>query len=339
MDALIPVVAYPVPLVQNPAAVHLAAQSTRARPGVLSSLRTATRLLSGGALEDPLAADWSQLRYQHLAALLAVLANEDRKAAGIAHIRNCVLGVMREAWRLELIGDGQWLRLKDVPVPRGSSLPAGREVRSGELDALMRVCAADGSNAGRRDKALLAVLFGGGLRRNEVALLTLADYEAEIGRLRVWGKGRKERYVPLAAGATQCLADWLDVRGATPGALFVPINKAGVLDLRHLTSQAIYNACLKRARQAGVAAFAPHDARRTLASNALDASGDIVAVSGLLGHSSPGVTAKYDRRGERAKERLASRLHVPYYPQHPWSPLDVPPSGPLSAQGSNQGQQ
>jgi hypothetical protein len=47
-------------------------------------LRAATRLLSDGALEDPLAVDWSQLRYQHL----AVLADEDRKAAGIAHIRD-----------------------------------------------------------------------------------------------------------------------------------------------------------------------------------------------------------------------------------------------------------
>ena len=315
MDALIPVANYPVPLVENPAAVHLAAQSARARPGVLSSLRVAVRVLTAGAVEDPLAVDWSQLRYQHLAALLAMLADEGRKPAGINHIRNSVLGVMRAAWRLELIDDGQWLRLKDVPAARGSSLPAGREVHSGELDALMRTCAADGSNAGRRDKALLAVLFGGGLRRNEVAALTLDDYEPEPCRLRVWGKGRKERYVPLAAGTAQCLADWLVVRGEASGALFVPINKAGVLDLRHLTSQAIYNACVKRARQAGVTAFAPHDARRTLASNALDASGDIVAVSGLLGHSSPAVTAKYDRRGERAKERLASRLHVPYYPQ------------------------
>ena len=323
MDALISVIQYPVPLVQNPAAVHLAAQSARARPGVLSSLRTAVRVLTAGAVEDPLLVDWAQLRYQHLAALLAVLADEGRKPAGVAHIRNCVLGVMRAAWRLELIDDGQWLRLKDVPVPRGSSLPAGREVHSGELDALMKVCASDASNAGRRDKALLAVLFGGGLRRNEVALLELTDYEPESGpstgsgqgRLRVQGKGRKERYVPLAAGAAECLADWLAVRGEAPGALFVPIDKVGRLTVRHLSSQAVYNACVKRARQAGVSAFAPHDARRTLASNALDASGDIVAVSGLLGHSSPAVTAKYDRRGERAKERLASRLHVPYYEQ------------------------
>jgi len=315
MDNLIPVNQHPVALVENPAAVHLAAQSARARPGVLSSLRTACRILSGGIIEDPLLVDWSKLRYQHLAALLAYLSDDGRKPAGIAHIRNCVLGVMRAAWRLELIDDGQWLRLKDVPVPRGSSLPAGREVQTGEIDALIKVCAADASNAGRRDKALLAVLFGGGLRRNEVAQLELADYEPDPGRLRVQGKGRKERYVPLAAGVSQCLQDWLAVRRSSPGALFVPINKAGALTIRHLSSQAIYNACVKRAREAGVSAFAPHDARRTLASNALDVTGDIVAVSGLLGHSSPAVTAKYDRRGERAKERLASRLHVPYYEQ------------------------
>lgn len=304
-------------LERNPAAIHLAAQSARARPGVLSSLRTACRVLTNGTVEDPLPVDWSQLRYQHLAALLAVLADDGRKPAGINHIRNSVLGVMRAAWRLELIDDGQWLRLKDVQPARGSSLPVGREVGAGELDALMKVCAADASNAGRRDKALLAVLFGGGLRRNEVALLELVDYEPEPGRVRVQGKGRKERYVPLAAGVSQCLQDWLAVRGEAPGALFVPIDKVGRLTARHLSSQAVYNACVKRARQAGVAAFAPHDARRTLASNALDASGDIVAVSGLLGHSSPAVTAKYDRRGERAKQRLASQLHVPYYPQAP----------------------
>lgn len=315
MTVLIPVAGLPVPRHQNPAAIHLAAQSARARPGVLSSLRTAVRVLSAGAVEDPLSVDWSRLRYQHLAALMAALADEDRKPAGISHIRQAVLGVMRVAWRLELITDGQWLRLKDVPPPRGTSLPAGREVRAGEIDALMRVCAADPSSAGRRDKALLAVLFGGGLRRQEVAQLALADYEPEPGRLRVRGKGHKERYVPLAAGVVECLADWWAVRGTEPGALFVPINKAGVLALRAMSTQAVYNACRKRACEAGVSAFSPHDARRTLASNALDVSGDIVAVSDLLGHASPAVTAKYDRRGERAKERLAGRLYVPYYPQ------------------------
>ncbi len=204
MDNLIPVNQHPVALVENPAAVHLAAQSARARPGVLSSLRTACRILSGGIIEDPLLVDWSKLRYQHLAALLAYLSDDGRKPAGIAHIRNCVLGVMRAAWRLELIDDGQWLRLKDVPVPRGSSLPAGREVQTGEIDALIKVCAADASNAGRRDKALLAVLFGGGLRRNEVAQLELADYEPDPGRCGCRARGARSgtsRWPPGSANA------------------------------------------------------------------------------------------------------------------------------------------
>lgn len=303
------------PLEVNPAAVHLAAQTERARPGVLSSLRVAVRVLTHGELDDPLCFPWPLLRFQHLQAVLRALAEDDRKPAAVNHIRNAVLGVMRAAWRLEQIDDGQWLRLKDVRPIRGSSLPAGREVQGGEIDALIRVCADDPTPAGARDKALLAVLFGGGLRRSEVARLALSDYEVEDVRLRVQGKGRKERYVPLAAGAAECLADWLLVRCSEPGPLFVPINKAGAMTIRPLTSQAIYNACRKRALEAGVAAFAPHDARRTLASNALDASGDIVAVSGLLGHSSPSTTAKYDRRGERAKQRLASQLHVPYHRQ------------------------
>lgn len=302
-------------LQRNAAAVYLAAQTPKARPGVHSSLKAAARLLTGGACDEPLLLDWTQVAYPHLAALMAALAAEGRKPAGINHVRSSVLGVLKVTWRLDQIPDGQWLRAKSVPPARGSSLPTGREVAQGELDSLMRVCAADPSSAGRRDKALLAVLFGGGLRRDEVARLTLADYDGEKVRLKVRGKGNKERWVPLAAGAAECLADWLDVRDDEPGALFVPINKKGVLDLRHLSSQAIYNACGKRAKQAGVAAFAPHDARRTLASNALDVNGDVVAVSGLLGHSSPAVTAKYDRRGERAKEKLAGRLHVPYYPQ------------------------
>jgi len=52
---------------------------------------------------------------------------------------------------------------------------------------------------------------------------------------------------------------------------------------------------------------------RTLASNTLEASGGGVAASGLLGHSSPAVIAQYGRCGERVKERLTARLHVPYY--------------------------
>jgi integrase len=301
----------------NPVAVHLAAQSERARPGVLSSLRTATRLLTGGGCEEPLLLDWTQIGFQHLAALMAALRAEERKPSGINHIRAAVLGVLTVAWKLGQIESDQLLRAKATKPARGSSLPTGREVQYGEIDALMRACAEDGSPAGARDKALLAALFGAGLRRSEAARLELVDYDADGGTLRVrGGKGGKERLVPLATGAAEALEDWLAVRGSEPGPLFHPINKGGcLLPTRPLSSQSIYDLCRKRAKQAGVSDFAPHDARRTLASNALDASQDVVAVSGLLGHSSVNTTARYDRRGERAKAAVARKVHVPYHPQ------------------------
>lgn len=301
----------------NPVAVHLAAQSDRARPGVLSSLRTATRLLTGGVCEEPLQLDWTRIGFQHVAALMAALREEGRKPSGINHIRAAVLGVLTVAWKLGQIESDQLLRAKATKPARGSSLPTGREVQYGEIDALMRACADDGSPAGARDKAILATLFGAGLRRSEAARLELADYDADGGTLRVRsGKGGKERLVPLATGAADALEDWLAVRGSESGPLFQPINKGGHIQPRGLSSQAVYDLCVKRSRQAGVTDFAPHDARRTLASNALDASQDVIAVSGLLGHSSVNTTARYDRRGERAKAAVARKLHVPYHPQN-----------------------
>ncbi len=97
----------------------------------------------------------------------------------------------------------------------------------GELAALLDACAADPTPAGRRDAALLALLYAGGLRRDELASLTLADYERGQARLRVIGKGNKERFVPLATGAVAALEAWLVVRGTGPGGLWGAINKGG----------------------------------------------------------------------------------------------------------------
>jgi integrase len=110
------------------------------------------------------------------------------------------------------------------------------------------------------------------------------------------------------------LQAWLAVRGSEPGPLFIPVMKGGRLVVRRLIPHAVYKLTQKRAQQAGVKAFSPHDLRRTFVSNLLDAGADIATVQQRAGHAGIATSAKYDRRGEAAKRRAVELLHVPFEP-------------------------
>jgi site-specific recombinase XerD len=178
----------------------------------------------------------------------------------------------------------------------------------------MAACSRDTSPAGARDAALIAVLYGGGLRRSEAVALDLADYNREIGELVIRrGKGRKDRLAYAANGAADALADWKTIRGAEPGPLFCHVNKGGRVVPRRLSDQAVLHVLAKRAKDAGVAAFSPHDLRRSFISDLLGAGADISLAQHLAGHASVTTTARYDRRSEMAKRKAAALLHVPYF--------------------------
>jgi site-specific recombinase XerD len=152
------------------------------------------------------------------------------------------------------------------------------------------------------------------MRRAELAALELGDYEPLSGSLAVRsGKGRKDRLLYAAGGAEAALADWLALRGEMSGPLFVPISRGGRLRLgRRLSGQAIAWILERRAEEAAVGEFSPHDLRRTFIGDLLDAGADLATVQRLAGHSSPATTSRYDRRGEESKRRAVSLLHVPY---------------------------
>jgi site-specific recombinase XerD len=132
--------------------------------------------------------------------------------------------------------------------------------------------------------------------------------------VRVLGKGNKERFVPLVAGAIAALDAWLVARGGEPGGLFRAINKGGRFAGTGLSAQTVYSALRKRAAQAGVARLSPHDLRRTFVGDLLDAGADLATVQQLAGHAAVTTTARYDRRGEHARRRAAALLHVPFQP-------------------------
>jgi integrase len=208
----------------------------------------------------------------------------------------------------------EYHRAADVQGVRGERLPRGRALETGEIQALFANCKADRSAAGVRDAALLAVLYGGGLRRSEAVMLDVGDYTPESGALIVrCGKGRKERIVYMTGGGKRALGAWLEVRGQEPGPLFHPVNHGGRIERRRMTAQVARWMLLKRARAAGVHPLpSPHDMRRTHASHLLDAGADIAIVQRLMGHSSPAITVKYDKRPEAAKAKAASLLHIPW---------------------------
>lgn len=126
------------------------------------------------------------------------------------------------------------------------------------------------------------------------------------------GKGNKDRLTYVQGLGARAVEAWVERRGAAPGALFVPIHRSGRIRLSRMREQSVYDILRRRAREAGIPPFSPHDLRRTFAGDLLDAGAHISTVQKLLGHASVTTTQRYDRRGEAVKRRAAGLLHVPF---------------------------
>ena len=259
---------------------------------------------------------WHKLSYQNAVEIRAKAAERyaPRTAASIVA---AVRAVAREAWRAGMMQGEIYRRIQAVPTVKGSSPPAGRWVSRAELKEVLAACGA--SNAGARDAALLAVLFGAGLRRGEAVDLDIGDYQpaAELGGATLTvrsGKGRKARQVAIDSGTATAIGHWARRVDQAEGPLLRSVNKGGAIGPRRLTGESVRRRLVVLCRRAHVAQFRPHDARRSYASGLLDAGVDLAIVARLLGHASIQVTAKYDRRGARAEVEAAILVRFPFDP-------------------------
>lgn len=298
--------------ISKPVIAYMANLATaRGRAVQKQALDRIAEIISGGRVLDCLSFPWHLMRYEHTQAARARLI-ELYKPATVNRFLCALRGVLRAAWRVGLMLADDYQRASDLKSVTGESLLKGRELSGGELSALFGVCLRDASAAGVRDAAVIALLYGCGLRRSEVVTLGFSDYEKDAGRLRVHGKRNKERYAYIPAGAVSALEKWIDYRGRGDGALFVRVCVAGRRGKGDgLTGQSIYAMLLRRAEAAGVSNIAPHDMRRTFVSNLLDNGQDLVTVSKMAGHANVQTTARYDRRAEDTKRRAALTLNIP----------------------------
>jgi site-specific recombinase XerD len=151
----------------------------------------------------------------------------------------------------------------------------------------------DGTVRGCRDEAMIALMFGAGLRKSEVPKLDLTDFDGMDLLIRQ-SKGRKTRYVPLPDWAIRRLKAWLGVRPPIDGekAIFIAWSRG------RMSERNIYAVFIERTQKAGFEGFHPHNARTSYVTHLLKLKNDIAVVSRLVGHSEVQTTVTYDLRGD-----------------------------------------
>ena len=164
-----------------------------------------------------------------------------------------------------------------------------------------------------RDRALVELLYGAGIRVGELVALDVRDIDLHRGDVRVWGKGGKERVVPLPEAARNALRDYLDPR-RHPGVLAEPLftslrSKKGEMP-RRLDPRDVRRILRTRAERAGVVdRVHPHRLRHSYATHLLDMGADLRAIQELLGHASLSTTQKYTAVSAERLLEVYDRAH------------------------------
>ena len=241
-------------------------------------------------------------------ALRAFLAGLHRRGLGkasisrkLAAVRSCLRFLARRGV-LES-SPARHLRGPRVPSRLPSFLP-----KDESKDLLDRPAAP--TAAGRRDHAILELLYACGLRVSECSGLDLHDLDRQQATVRVLGKGDKERVVPVGEAALAALDAYLATRGRAAGPLFV--NPRG----GRLTARGMHRIVTRQARAAGIVRrVSPHTLRHTFATHMLGEGADLRLIQELLGHARLSTTQRYTHVSPehlmRTYDAAHPRAHAP----------------------------
>ncbi len=202
-----------------------------------------------------------------------------------------ILSGWRAFYRFALEHDSA---LKDDPCA-GLKAPKSARLLPAALspDEAAHLLAIDGDDTlVLRDRALFELAYSSGLRLSELAALDMDSVDLAAGEVRVWGKGAKERIVPVGRAAREAILEWLaaraSIRSADEKAMFIA--RSG----RRLSPRTIESRLAIWAMRRGLSQHVhPHMLRHSFASHVLQSSGDLRAVQEMLGHASIASTQVY----------------------------------------------
>jgi len=257
------------------------------------------RFLAGGAQDGEATATWrlrpAEVSTEQIRAFLGSRHAEECSPATLARKLAAIRSFFRWAERRGLAGSNPAALLRSPKLPR--RLP--RFLDEEDAAALMEQPSPE-SPAGLRDRALLELAYGAGLRAGELAALGPDSVDLQEGMVRVLGKGSKERVVPCGRAAIQALQRYLQRRHELHAEGRAIDGQALFLNHRggRLSTRSIRTLVKRHALEAGIFRdVTPHALRHSFATHLLDHGADLRGIQELLGHASLSTTQRYTHVG------------------------------------------
>ena len=263
------------------------AKTTRYRYGREIKLARAAgvNLLDATAVST-YAADLPSSRKMFLRAAVGLLADELSQVAKAQATPANVAEMQAVLWRAEALKES-------IQVQAMKGEQAHTWLNLAEVRSLLTGLTDETTIKGKRDRVVLGLLVGAGLRREELAGLTWEHVKQQGERtvLSITGKGKKRRVIPIHDKLVDLLAEWATVVGHT-GFIARSVTKGGEIG-ESISGQAILDIVDLYGLELGKDKLRPHDLRRTYARIGYDAGMDIGQISKLLGHASIATTQRY----------------------------------------------
>ncbi|WP_421148533.1 tyrosine-type recombinase/integrase [Aeromonas dhakensis] len=288
----------------NPAHLWLSTLSPAGRKGMQSQLNRCAALLNhdGNIATYP----WHSLDYGAVIQVRASLMSQGYAVATINMALSALKSVANTAFSLGLLDATTLTMIKTIKRVSGDPKRQGRALTKVEIRSMLNAAGDFSIARCQRDKAILLLLCGAGLRAGELVSLDIDDVGIPQGILHVrQGKGRKNRDIHLAGKVRKQLVSWLKARGCHPGPLFTRISRAGRPGTQSLTKTGLTGILMQLRAIADIGHFTPHDLRRTFITQLLEQGADLNIVRQLAGHADVSTTTRYDCRGQGVVERTS----------------------------------
>jgi site-specific recombinase XerD len=166
---------------------------------------------------------------------------------------------------------------------------------------------------GKRDRAILGLLLGCGLRRRELTELTvdhLQRREDHWAIVDLVGKGGHIRTIPVPDWVKQTIDEWMAASGVTGGRMFRRVCRSGMVWGTEMTEKVVWHVVKQYAGLIGISKLAPHDLRRSCARLCHSAGGELEQIQFLLGHVSVQTTEKYLGCKQRLREAVNDEIGI-----------------------------